>query len=223
MASIPALNYPITGPPKAFPAPADGSFPLRREIRDLQQNFPDQWTLYILGLQAFQQLHENSDLSWYGIAGIHGRPYRPWGGVQGDNPDGWQGYCTHSSILFAPWHRPYLALFEVIHTSLASHYPTLTYHQQYLYQIIEQIAVTFPTATKNRYQQAALTFRIPYWDWAAAPPDGDQYFPTVVGQPSIEVVTPSSNGKPIQISNPLYSYKFNPLNPLKGDFPSAPV
>lgn len=45
--------------------------------------------------------------------GIHGRPYRPWGGVQGDNPAGWQGYCTHSSILFAPWHRPYLALFEV--------------------------------------------------------------------------------------------------------------
>lgn len=151
MAAIPALNYPITGPPKPSPAPADGkatllctvhfakfsgSVPLRREIRDLQHNFPDQWTLYILGLQAFQQLDEKSDLSWYGIAGmflkhvslyirifltfqgIHGRPYRPWGGVQGDNPAGWQGYCTHSSILFAPWHRPYLALFEVGVTSL---------------------------------------------------------------------------------------------------------
>lgn len=23
------------------------------------------------------------------------------------------GYCTHSSILFPTWHRPYLALFEV--------------------------------------------------------------------------------------------------------------
>lgn len=45
--------------------------------------------------------------------GIHGRPYRPWGGVKGGNPSGWQGYCTHTSILFAPWHRPYLALFEV--------------------------------------------------------------------------------------------------------------
>ena len=47
--------------------------------------------------------------------GIHGRPYRPWGGVAGDNnvQGGWQGYCTHTSILFGPWHRPYLALFEV--------------------------------------------------------------------------------------------------------------
>ncbi|TEY36383.1 hypothetical protein BOTCAL_0554g00040 [Botryotinia calthae] len=205
MAAIPALNYPITGPPKPSPAPADGSVPLRREIRDLQHNFPDQWTLYILGLQAFQQLDEKSDLSWYGIAGIHGRPYRPWGGVQGDNPAGWQGYCTHSSILFAPWHRPYLALFE-----------------QYLYQIIQKIAATFPASTKTRYQQAALTFRMPYWDWAATPPAGDKYFPTVVGQPLIQIITPTSNNKPVQINNPLYSYKFNPLNPLKGDFPSAP-
>ncbi|KAJ8061925.1 hypothetical protein OCU04_009712 [Sclerotinia nivalis] len=205
MAAVPALNYPIIGPPKASPAPADGSVPLRREIRDLQRNFPDQWTLYILGLQAFQQLDEKSDLSWYGIAGIHGRPYRPWGGSQGDNSPGWQGYCTHSSILFAPWHRPYLALFE-----------------QCLYQIIQKIASTFPTATKARYQQAALAFRIPYWDWAATPPAGDKYFPTVVGQPLIQLITPTSNNKPVQITNPLYSYKFNPLNPLKGDFPSTP-
>lgn len=85
MATIPALNYPITGPPKPSPTPADGkatflcavqfakfsgSVPLRREIRDLQRNFPDQWTLYILGLQAFQQLDQKSDLSWYGIAGM---------------------------------------------------------------------------------------------------------------------------------------------------------
>ncbi|PQE33295.1 tyrosinase precursor protein [Rutstroemia sp. NJR-2017a WRK4] len=200
-----AVNYPVTGPPKLSPAPADGSVPLRLEIRDLQRNHPDQWTLYILGIQAFQQLDEKTDLSYYGIAGIHGRPYRPWGGVKGDNPGGWQGYCTHSSILFAPWHRPYLALFE-----------------QALYAIVQKIASSFPAATKARYQDAALTFRIPYWDWAADPPSGDKYFPTVVGQPSISIVTPTSDGKPVLIANPLYSFKFNPLNPLKGDFPSAP-
>ncbi|KAM3065503.1 hypothetical protein ACMFMF_010988 [Clarireedia jacksonii] len=200
-----AVNYPVTGPPKLSPAPADGSVPLRLEIRDLQRNHPDQWTLYILGLQAFQQLDEKSDLSYYGIAGIHGRPYRPWGGVKGDNPGGWQGYCTHSSILFAPWHRPYLALFE-----------------QALYSIVQKIASTFPAATKARYQQAAITFRIPYWDWAAEPPSGDKYFPTIVGQPSISIITPTSNDKPVLIANPLYSFKFNPLNPVKGDFPSSP-
>ncbi|QSZ31852.1 hypothetical protein DSL72_001421 [Monilinia vaccinii-corymbosi] len=201
MAAITAFNYPITGPPKPSPAPADGSVPLRREIRDLQRNFPDQWTLYILGLQAFQQLDEKDDLSYYGICGIHGRPYRPWGAAEGDNPGGWQGYCTHSSILFAPWHRPYLSLFE-----------------QRLCEIIQKIAATFPPATRARYQKAALACRCPFWDWAAAPPAGDKYFPTIVGQPFIQVITPTSNGKPVQIPNPLYSFKFNPLNPLKGDF-----
>lgn len=28
------------------------------------------------------------------------------------------GFCTHSSILFLTWHRPYIALFEVPDASL---------------------------------------------------------------------------------------------------------
>jgi tyrosinase len=73
-----------------------GSVPIRLEIRDLQKN-TDQWNLYLLGLTAFKNVDETSDLSYYGIAGIHGRPYRPWGGVKGANAGGWQGYCTHTS------------------------------------------------------------------------------------------------------------------------------
>ena len=46
-------------------------------------------------------------------SGIHGRPYREWGNATGTNNTRWQGYCTHTSILFAPWHRPYVSLFEV--------------------------------------------------------------------------------------------------------------
>jgi hypothetical protein len=44
-------------------------------------------------------------------------PYKPWNGV--GSSTNWQstsrfgGYCTHSSILFLTWHRPYLALYEV--------------------------------------------------------------------------------------------------------------
>ncbi|KUJ14577.1 tyrosinase precursor [Mollisia scopiformis] len=197
-----AVNYPITGPPMPFPAPADGSFPIRIEIRDLQKN-ADQWNLYLLGLDAFKSLDETSDLSYYGIAGIHGRPYRPWGGVQGDNPGGWQGYCTHTSILFAPWHRPYLALFE-----------------QQLYGIIQDIASKFPAESQARYQAAAATFRIPYWDWAAAPEDGG-YFPVSVGRATnVDVITPTSGGKTVSIPNPLYTNKFHPL--LPGDFVSQP-
>jgi hypothetical protein len=48
-----------------------GSVPLRLEVRDLQQNYPDQWNLYLLGLQAFYKLDETSDLSYYGIAGMY--------------------------------------------------------------------------------------------------------------------------------------------------------
>lgn len=60
--------------------------------------------------------------------GIHGMPYTTWPNEswnKGPNnvPDrkpppsggrkGMDGFCTHSSILFLTWHRPYLALFEV--------------------------------------------------------------------------------------------------------------
>jgi tyrosinase len=111
--------------------------PVRHEIRDLQQNYPEQWDLFCLGLLAFQNMDESDQLSYYEVsgesfillrrlpnyvfpsdvslfssAGIHGLPYRAWNGVTGI--DGQQtGYCTHSSILFLPWHRPYLCLFEV--------------------------------------------------------------------------------------------------------------
>ncbi|KAH8787772.1 common central domain of tyrosinase-domain-containing protein [Hyaloscypha finlandica] len=197
-----AINYPVVGAPKPSPAPVDGSVPLRLEIRQLQQN-ADQWNLYILGLDAFKKMDETSDLSYYGVCGIHGRPYRPWGGVAGHNNDqaGWQGYCTHSSILFGPWHRPYLALFE-----------------QLLYGIVNDIAGQFPVETRARYQAAASTFRIPYWDWAAIPDSGD-YFPNAVGgSNTVSVITPKSNGQAVSMPNPLYSTTFHPLNPVQGDF-----
>ena len=91
--------------------------------------------------------------------------------------------------------------------------------KQVLYGIIQKIASSFPESARARYQQAASTFRIPYWDWAAQPPSGDQYFPVSVGgSTTVPVITPQSNGETVQIANPLYSYKFAPLNPESGDF-----
>jgi hypothetical protein len=47
--------------------------------------------------------------------GIHGRPYRTWGDVPGiERKIGTASYCPHSNALFLGWHRPYLALFEVV-------------------------------------------------------------------------------------------------------------
>lgn len=53
--------------------------------------------------------------SAFQIGGIHGRPYTEWDGSGGDKPvsDKWEGYCTHGSVLFPVWHRPYVAVYEV--------------------------------------------------------------------------------------------------------------
>lgn len=40
-------------------------------------------------------------------------PFTTWNGVEPLPGTERSGYCTHSSVLFPTWHRPYLALFEV--------------------------------------------------------------------------------------------------------------
>lgn len=88
--------------------------PIRQEIRTLQSSNPDMFNLYLLGMRRMQSLPKTDKLSWFQISGIHGRPYAPWDGVKGVGNAA--GYCTHSSILFLTWHRPYLALFEASNT-----------------------------------------------------------------------------------------------------------
>ncbi|KAK5135710.1 hypothetical protein LTR08_004696 [Meristemomyces frigidus] len=165
----------------------------RLEIRQLEQN-ADQWNIYLLGLARFQATNESDELSWYHIAGIHGRPYVPWDNVQSapgvDSP----GYCMHVSNLFLPWHRPYVALFE-----------------QTLYQHIIDAVNSFPAgAVRQRYAAAALSWRAPYWDWAAVPPVGQSVFPTSVTTPTVTVTMPNGT---LEIPNPLYSYEFHPVKP----------
>ncbi|KAL7629292.1 hypothetical protein AAE478_000812 [Parahypoxylon ruwenzoriense] len=76
------------------------------------------------------------------------------------------------------------------------------------------------TDRQDRFQEAAATFRMPYWDWAAVPPDGDSVLPLSVGSsPNINVSGP--NGVQT-ISNPLFSYVFRPFNGSTfPDFPPA--
>jgi tyrosinase len=45
-----------------------GNVPVRREIRDLQKNHPDQWNLYLQGLEALHWNDQKDPLSLYGIA-----------------------------------------------------------------------------------------------------------------------------------------------------------
>ncbi|KAK3372444.1 hypothetical protein B0H63DRAFT_551021 [Podospora didyma] len=170
-----------------------GDIQVRQEIRELEQD-QDLWTLYILGLSMLQFTDQSSPTSWYSITGIHGIPHQTWGGVRPTPGNEETGYCTHSSILFPTWHRPYLVLYE-----------------QVLYNIIQVIATWWPEGDlRGRYQEAALRFRIPYWDWAANPSSGQSVLPlSVGGVPWVDVDGPSGVQR---IENPLFSYSFRPLN-----------
>lgn len=122
---------------------ASGSTQPRLEIRQLEQD-ADQWNLFMLAMQAFQNTDHNDVMSYYQLAGIHGMPYQPWNGVQGSNHN--TGYCPHSSPLFICWHRPYVAAWE-----------------QAMLAAAQGVVNTFSGADKTRYQNALQTLRHPYW------------------------------------------------------------
>lgn len=106
-----------------------GERPFRQEF-SIFKDSGAAFDLYIQALYYFTQEDQGNEQSYFSIAGncasypwplcqknnarlfsgIHGYPFVTWDGVQGDFQ---AGYCTHESILFPPWHRPYLALFEV--------------------------------------------------------------------------------------------------------------
>ncbi|ETS78584.1 hypothetical protein PFICI_10646 [Pestalotiopsis fici W106-1] len=171
--------------------------PARLEVRDMIKNQPDQWNLYLLGLERFQNsVAENAPLSYFQISGIHGFPYTKWPDrdwntmkpVSGSR--GFGGFCTHSSILFLPWHRPYLALFEAE-----------------LYKHVNAVANSFSDAERKAdYVKAAKTFRMPYWDWAR--PDLP-VFPAEAGiDANNQVARPKTSAEAPIKPNPLASYTF---------------
>jgi tyrosinase len=61
---------------------------------------------------------------------------------------------------------------------------------------------------KNLYLNASQTLRIPYWDWAMPEPSGQSTMPDTMGTPQITVNTPNGSQT---IDNPLYTYKFHPI------------
>ena len=74
-----------------------------------------------------------------------------------------------------------------------------------------RIANQFPEGQlQDTYRAAASTLRIPYWDWAMAPPSGQNSLPDSVARPTITVTTPNGTQT---IDNPLYAYTFNPMVP----------
>ncbi|CAI6323107.1 unnamed protein product [Periconia digitata] len=179
----PGSYYAITG--------AKGGVQPRVEIRDLEKAGGEMWNLFLLALAEFKAIDQNVIDSYYQIAGIHGMPWESWDGVDGINPLPNMGYCPHNQLLFGVWHRPYLILFE-------------------LQEVASGIADTFPTATRTKYQEAASSLRIPFWDWAKAVPTDQPLFPSSMSNEKATVSFP--NGTTASIDNPLYEYRFHPLD-----------
>jgi tyrosinase len=86
-----------------------------------------------------------------------------------------------------------------------------------LYNAVQKVARRFPKgALRDRYLEAAKTFRAPYFDWASLPPPGSPAFPSALTSPKVQVV--DVDGKTKLVNNPLYQYSFHRVNPSPGDF-----
>ncbi|KAF4628454.1 hypothetical protein G7Y89_g9698 [Cudoniella acicularis] len=173
-----AANIEITGVNTGVNAKT-GYRPPRRNILDLYND---------KAMNTMMQTDEHTLTSFFQIAGIHGRPFISWDGVNPSimapaaNATGIPiGYCTHGNTLFPLWHRPYLALIEQV---MAAH--------------AQDAAKSYNSPV---YQTAADNLRIPYWDWAAVP----QRFPDLLMWPSIQIITPTGVKN---VTNPLNRYKF---------------
>ncbi|KAK8084996.1 tyrosinase 2 [Apiospora hydei] len=168
-----------------------GERPARKNINDLQAAGGPAWDLYILGLSEMQNASESDPLSYFQIAGIHGRPFIPWNGVENTTAAPFNGFCPHGNTPFTAWHRPFMALYE---QTLGDH--------------VQVLASQYNDSSSAAYKAAAESFRAPFWDWAA-----DYRLPASVMEQLITVNGPHGT---VDIPNPLYSYRWQQF-PLSSD------
>ncbi|KAL9607640.1 MAG: hypothetical protein Q9167_007463 [Letrouitia subvulpina] len=131
--------------------------PLRMELDDWYQSpqllYINQRALFFPAFWRFSQANPKKKLSWFQIAGIHGKPFVAWDEPPQKPATNDKGYCTHNSILFCTWHRPYLLLFE-----------------QVIYELMKEEVQKYTLEERPALLEAARTWRFPYWDWAAKKP-----------------------------------------------------
>ncbi|KAK3296423.1 common central domain of tyrosinase-domain-containing protein [Chaetomium fimeti] len=198
----------------------DNKPPLRFEVDTWYQ--PDhkkqtkeqliQNSLFIWALKAFEEKDPTTKLSFFSVAGIHGYPYQPWDEADYTAATAGAGYCTHDSILFPCWHRPYILLYE-----------------QALYEIMmKELIPEVPGTAQEEWKAAANTWRLPYWDWAQKKTrpsaDGSQTrliydVPLIAKWPRISVVDyrQADVGVIAEIDNPMYKFTM-PLETKMGSY-----
>ncbi|KAG8917140.1 hypothetical protein FRC02_003326 [Tulasnella sp. 418] len=164
-------NHPIiTGAPKLLDPKNSGVGPVpqpRPSIVDfvLNEIFSSR---YVKALNTMFMLSQDRGESHFALGGIHWSPYRPWDPTE-KNPILTQNgrvICTHGTVPFSIWHRPYVAAYE---------------------QLLKRN--TLEGYNDQSWIDAAQRLRLPFWDWASKviPPD------EVINKPEPTITTPSGN------------------------------
>ncbi|KAK6355957.1 hypothetical protein TWF718_000333 [Orbilia javanica] len=169
----------------------------RLKIENMQTQRPDSFNLLLLAWRELQLASEADDLSFYQLSRIHGAPFGPWQMPEQGNYNRQVGYCTHHSVIFLSWHRPFLLLLE-----------------QTIYRKAREIVNRFSADVRPRYQTALNGLRLPYWDWSD--PVTQSHIPPIVTAATVSVTQPDANGAPVAttIPNPLKSYTFQSANSI---------
>ncbi|KAH0538556.1 hypothetical protein FGG08_004844 [Glutinoglossum americanum] len=166
-----------------------GEIVSRLPIGRLRDEQPDVFNMYILAVESFMKKNDSDWMSWFRISGIHGSPFLPFQYPEQSVVNPGFGYCTHHSVLFLAWHRPYLALMEQALSAEACN-----------------IALRYTNpADQQRWHGAAKKIRQPYWDWSDIK---QQILPDIAQTQTIPVTRPGPDGAPTRanIPNPLQKY-----------------
>ncbi|KAF2004872.1 Di-copper centre-containing protein [Amniculicola lignicola CBS 123094] len=158
--------YPITGIQDGLDPKIDAPLRkvhLRLEIDEWYQSQQivhiNQRALFFPAFWTFSQMSPKERLSYFQIAGIHGLPFVSWDEPPQKGETAGEGYCTHNSILFATWHRPYLMLWEqAIYELMKKEF------NKYKELGIDQVP------DLPELEEALHSWRFPYWDWALKKP-----------------------------------------------------
>ncbi|KAH6627480.1 common central domain of tyrosinase-domain-containing protein [Chaetomium tenue] len=169
-------------------------------------------SLFLWALKLFEEKDPTEKLSFFQVAGIHGYPYQPWDEEEYTAAAAGAGYCTHNSILFPSWHRPYMLLYEQALSEIMTR------------EIIPKIP---DAAAQQTWENAAATWRLPFWDWALKK-DRPEYstdpgttkliydVPVIAKYPTIDVLDYQKGNAAltVEIDNPMYKFTIPGTAPM---------
>ncbi|KAJ3032121.1 UNVERIFIED_CONTAM: hypothetical protein HDU68_004431 [Siphonaria sp. JEL0065] len=175
-------------------APTTAVFPSRKEVRTFFAD-PKQSSLFLQAFAVLQARDPKDPKSYAQVSSIHGLPNTDYDGFPQEKPNG--GYCVHGQSLFPTWHRPYIALIEVL-----------------IIEAAKDIAKKYTVDTQS-WLTAAANIRFPYWDWAN---DASitQGIPSILVDENVAILaTPDAHQATIK--NPLASFAIPSV--LRESFP----